>query len=211
MAEPATTGETELVSSGYNFDFQYVCVNRTLRPCQLVEEFIEGVEERTEGQVSITLSSYPELGISGFDMIRLIDDGTVEFGEIYSGFVAGDFPIFNITNIWGLADSPEQYLEMVAAVKDDLYRIVTRESGGQVVFRNFYPSQYFYSKRPLQTLEDFEGMKTRVHSPGAGRLDQRTGRGRPDDGVRGGVHGLGARHPGGGSHRGVGRVWAAVV
>ena len=93
-----------------------------------------------------------------------------EFGEIYSGFVAGDFPIFNITNIWGLADSPEQYLEMVAAVKEDLYRIVTRESGGQVVFRNFYPSQYFYSKRSLQTIEDFEGMKTRVHSPVLGDL-----------------------------------------
>lgn len=170
MAEPKAMEETELVSSGYDFDFQYVCVNRTLRPCQLVEEFIKGVEERTDGQIEITLSSYPELGISGFDMIRLIDDGTVEFGEIYSGFVAGDFPIFNITNIWGLADSPEQYLEMVAAVKEDLYRIVTRESGGQVVFRNFYPSQYFYSKRQLQTIEDFEGMKTRVHSPVLGDL-----------------------------------------
>ena len=142
------SGETELVSEGYEFTFQYVCVNRTLRPCQLVDEFIKGVNERTEGQITINLSSYPELGISGFDMIRLINDGTVEFGEIYSGFVAGDFPIFNITNIWGLADSPEQYLEMVAAVREDLYRIVTRESGGQVVFRNFYPSQYFYSKRP---------------------------------------------------------------
>ena len=103
-------------------------------------------------------------------MIRLINDGTVEFGEIYSGFVAGDYPIFNITNIWGLADSPEQYLEMVAAVREDLYRIVTRESGGQVVFRNFYPSQYFYSKRPLNTLDDYEKMKTRVHSPVLGDL-----------------------------------------
>ena len=169
-AAPAMSGETELVSEGYEFTFQYVCVNRTLRPCQLVDEFIKGVNERTEGQITINLSSYPELGISGFDMIRLINDGTVEFGEIYSGFVAGDYPIFNITNIWGLADSPEQYLEMVAAVREDLYRIVTRESGGQVVFRNFYPSQYFYSKRPLNTLDDYEKMKTRVHSPVLGDL-----------------------------------------
>lgn len=88
-------------------------------------------------------------------MVRLIDDGTVEFGEIYSGFVAGDFPIFNITNIWGLADSPEQYLEMAEAVREDPYRIVTRESGGQVVFRNFYPSLYFYSKRPLNSIANF--------------------------------------------------------
>ena len=169
-APAATNRETQLVSEGYNFESQYVCVNRTLRPCQLVDEFITGVATRTNGQVTINLSSYPELGISGFDMFRLIDDGTVQFGEIYCGFVAGDFPIFNITNIWGLADSPDQYLEMVAIVKDDLYRIVTRESGGQVVFRNFYPSQYFYSKRPLNTIEDYEGRKTRVHSPVLGDL-----------------------------------------
>ncbi len=170
-APPAVAvGETELVSEGYDIQLQYICVNRTLRPCQLVTEFIAGVSERTNGQITVNLSSYPELGISGFDMIRLIDDGTVEFGEIYSGFVAGDFPIFNITNIWGLADSPEQYLEMVEAVREDLYRIVTRESGGQVVFRNFYPSQYFYSKRPLHTIEDYAGMKTRVHSPVLGDL-----------------------------------------
>ncbi len=169
-AGASAMAETELVSEGYDITLQYVCVNRTLRPCELVEEFIKGVSERTNGQVTVNLSSYPELGINGFDMIRLINDGTVEFGEIYSGFVAGDFPIFNITNIWGLVDSPEQYLEMVEAVREDLYRIVTRESGGQVVFRNFYPSQYFYSKRPLNNIEGFQGMKTRVHSPVLGDL-----------------------------------------
>ena len=58
---PAMSGETELVSEGYEFTFQYVCVNRTLRPCQLVDEFIKGVNERTEGQITINLSSYPEL------------------------------------------------------------------------------------------------------------------------------------------------------
>ena len=163
-ASTSAMAETELVSEGYDITLQYVCVNRTLRPCELVGEFIRGVSERTNGQVTVNLSSYPELGISGFDMIRLINDGTVEFGEIYSGFVAGDFPIFNINNISGLGDPPEQYLEMVEAVREDLYRIVTRESGGQVAFRKFYPSQYFYSERPLDTIDDFQGMKTRVHS-----------------------------------------------
>ncbi len=57
-------------------------MNRTLLPCQVVQEFLDSVRARTDGQVDIQLSSYPELGISGFDMIRLLEDGTIGFGEI---------------------------------------------------------------------------------------------------------------------------------
>ena len=80
-------------TTGESFEFQYVCVNRTLLPCQVVQEFLDSVRARTDGQVDIQLSSYPELGISGFDMIRLLEDGTTRFGEIYSGFVGGEFPV----------------------------------------------------------------------------------------------------------------------
>ena len=62
-----------------------------------------------------------------------------------------------MNRIRGLADAAEhcleQYPETTEAVGEDLYRIVTRERGGQVVFRDFCPSRYFYSTRPLDTGE----------------------------------------------------------
>ena len=66
-AVPASSGTT-----GESFEFQYVCVNRTLLPCKVIQEFMDTVRTRTDGQIDIQLSSYPELGISGFDMIRLL-------------------------------------------------------------------------------------------------------------------------------------------
>ncbi|MCH2500919.1 MAG: hypothetical protein MK118_11740, partial [Dehalococcoidia bacterium] len=69
-APAATSAPVAVATTGASFEFQYVCVNRTLLPCQVIQEFIDSVEERTDGQIEIQISSYPELGISGFDMIR---------------------------------------------------------------------------------------------------------------------------------------------
>jgi len=101
----ATAATSSGGTTGESFEFQYVCVNRTLLPCQVIQEFLDTVRTRTDGQVDIQLSSYPELGISGFDMIRLLEDGTIGFGEIYSGFVGGEFPVFEAANLWGAYES----------------------------------------------------------------------------------------------------------
>ena len=106
-APAASTGGT----TGESFEFQYVCVNRTLLPCQVVQEYLDTVNTRTDGQIEIQLSSYPELGISGFDMIRLLQDGTIGLGEIYSGFVGGEFPIFEAANLWGVYNSVDEWFE----------------------------------------------------------------------------------------------------
>ena len=161
----ATTATKSTGTTGESFEFQYVCVNRTLLPCQVVQEFLDAVRDRTDGQVDIQLSSYPELGISGFDMIRLLEDGTIGFGEIYSGFVGGEFPVFEAANLWGAYESVDQWFEASEALEDDIRTLVTRETGGgEIVGFNYYSSNYFFTKGPLNTLADFKGVKTRTHS-----------------------------------------------
>ncbi len=161
----ATTAIKSTGTTGESFEFQYVCVNRTLLPCQVVQEFLDAVRDRTDGQVDIQLSSYPELGISGFDMIRLLEDGTIGFGEIYSGFVGGEFPVFEAANLWGAYESVDQWFEASEALEDDIRTLVTRETGGgEIVGFNYYSSNYFFTKGPLNTLADFKGVKTRTHS-----------------------------------------------
>ncbi len=156
---------TSVATTGESFEFQYVCVNRTLLPCQVVQEYLDTVNTRTDGQIEIQLSSYPELGISGFDMIRLLQDGTIGLGEIYSGFVGGEFPVFEAANLWGVYNSVDQWFEASEALQEDIKALVSRETGGgQIVGFNYYSSNYFFTKNPLNTLDDFSGVKTRTHS-----------------------------------------------
>ena len=72
-------------SEGFSFKFQYACINRTLDPCKLLAApggMVERIAERTNGQVEIEISSFPELGLAGPDTLRLVEDGTLGMVEI---------------------------------------------------------------------------------------------------------------------------------
>ena len=160
-------GSSDLVSEGLSFKFQYACINRTLNPCELLAApggMVEKIRERTNGQVDIQISSFPELGLGGPDTLRLIQDGTLGMAEIYSGYVGGDYPSIDAANLWGLIPDNEVNLKIIDAVHDPVVKDMLDKFGAVVIGESYYPNNYYYAKRPLRTVEDFEGMKTRSHS-----------------------------------------------
>ena len=150
---------------------QVVCINRTLRPCELIDSFYAPrVAERTNGEVTIEISSYPELGLAGPDTIRLVNDNTLEFAEIYSGYVGGDLPIIDVGNLWGLSPSNDAHLALTDAIEDDMIRILRDATGGEPIFRAYYPNQYVFSREPLPDLNSYAGKNIRQHSTILGDL-----------------------------------------
>ncbi len=189
---------------------QVVCINRALRPCELIRDFYAPkVAERTDGAVTIEISSYPELGLGGPDTIRLVNDHTLEFAEIYSGYVGGDLPVIDVGNLWGLSPSNDAHLALTDAIEEDMIRILRDATGGEPIFRNYYPNQYIFSREPLPDLASYEGKKIRQHSTILGDLLAGLGaegqfvafadvytaleRGILDGGVTGGTPGYGQR------------------
>ena len=150
---------------------QVVCINRTLRPCELIDSFYAPkVAERTNGEVTIEISSYPELGLAGPDTIRLVNDHTLEFAEIYSGYVGGDLPIIDVGNLWGLSPSNDAHLALTDAIEDDMIRILREATGGEPIFRAYYPNQYVFSREPLPDLASYKDKNIRQHSTILGDL-----------------------------------------
>ena len=189
---------------------QVVCINRTLRPCELIRDFyVPKVSERTGGTVTVEISSYPELGLAGPDTIRLVDDQTLEFAEIYSGYVGGDLPIIDVGNLWGLSPSNDAHLALSDAIEDDMIAILREATGGEPIFRAYYPNQYVFSREPLETLSAYKDKKIRQHSTILGDLLEGLGaegqfvafadvytaleRGVLDAGITGGTPGYGQR------------------
>ena len=158
---------TEMVYEGDPVTIQHACINRALLPCVLIETyFAPNLEKRTNGKLIINVSSYPELGLAGPDTLTLVSDGTLEMANIYGGYVGGEMPPIEIQNLWGIYPDRETEFRATIAITPDLEALVRDATGGFVLNHNWFSGNdlYFFSKEPLATLEDFDGVKTRSHS-----------------------------------------------
>jgi TRAP-type C4-dicarboxylate transport system substrate-binding protein len=161
------TNPTQLTSSGENIELQHTCINSQLLWCKHQKTyFVPNVEARTEGQVTINVTSFPELGLAGPDTLSLVTDGTLDSATIYGGYVGGEMPPIEIQNLWGIYNSREQEFEATQAVIKDIEELVLSETGGVIMNHNWYAGndQFFFCREKIESLDDFEGKKTRSHS-----------------------------------------------
>ncbi len=58
------TNPTQMVYDGDPIAIQHACINRALLPCVLIETYLApNLKKRTNGMLTVVVSSYPELGI----------------------------------------------------------------------------------------------------------------------------------------------------
>ncbi len=174
-SQPAAGSQSKsgLVSEGYDIKFQYACINRTLDPCKLLAApggMVERIFERTNGQVEIEISSFPELGLAGPDTLRLVEDGTLGMVEIYSGYIGGDLPIVDVANLWGVIDNNDTNWKTIEAVQGPIHKIIEERSNGIVLAESYYGNNYYYTNEKISSPADLEGMKIRSHSTVLGDL-----------------------------------------
>ena len=161
------TNPTELVYNGDPIEIQVTCINRTLATCKLAEEvLIKNTNARTQGKLNLVVTSFPELGLSGPDSLALIRDGTIDFSEITSGYVAGDLPQLEITFLYGLYPDHEIEYKANAAVQGYLEELIAEDTGGGKVISRMWVSggdNFFFCRDKIESAADFEGKKVRSH------------------------------------------------
>ncbi len=169
---------TPLTSSGQSITLKFACLNRSFYWCQHLHAFfVPNVAERTNGQVRIEVSSFPELGLAGPETPLLLTNGRLEIVEVYGGYVSGEYPSFDIQSLWGLWPDERTRFEAQVAMAPGLNRTVADDMGSQPLFRNWIANGglFLFSREALETSEDFSGL--RVRSFGAGLSDWITGMG----------------------------------
>ena len=158
---------TPLTSSGRNITLEFACLNSRLYWCRHLETyFVPNVAERTNGQVTIEVSSFPELGLSGPDTGVLLAEGSVEMAEIYGGYIAASFPSWELQSLRGLWPDDRTRFEAETAMAPGLDQIVAGDMDSQPLFRNWIADGglFLFSDVALETPEDFGGLKIRSFS-----------------------------------------------
>ena len=87
-----------------------------------------------------------------------------------AGYVGGDFPAIEMAELLGLYESSAMQEEVFDAVREDEIRMIREQFGAEVISYIYYPDQFIFSKAPLKTLDDFDGLKIRTHSTALGDL-----------------------------------------
>ena len=159
------TNPTQVTTTGESFEFQLACINRALTHCKLAEWWSDEVYERTNQQLKIEVVGYPELGISGEDVLELTENGTLSFAELPSAYTAGDLPAMDMKYLWGIYKDNQTFYEATAAAIPELDKLIEERTGGGVtVFQMWRVPEneiFFFSKEPIVDLEDFHGLKVR--------------------------------------------------
>lgn len=157
---------TELTSSGESIEIQHACVNRALVFCKIVENFLApNLEARTNGQLKILPTSFPELGIAGPDSLTQVRDGTLDMASILGVYVAGELPELEIQSLFGIYTEREQQFSATVNLDPYLQELLAENSGGgHVISINWHNGDdiFLFTKEPLNLPDDFQGMKTRA-------------------------------------------------
>jgi len=156
------------------FTIQLVCINVVRKPCQELAAIdaspqfgglIQRVKHRTGGRVVFELTSYPELGLPDTEAVDLLKNGIVDMAEIYPAHVSGDLAIIEAVNLWGLYPDLEIQFAAVEKSRDAVRAVIERATKSVVITEHYTDSNYIFSSRPLHSLDDFTGLRTRSYRP----------------------------------------------
>ena len=156
------------------FTIELACINVVRKPCQELDEisrfpmsggFIQRVKHRTGGRVEFQLTSYPELGLPDTEAIDLLKSGVLDMAEVYPAHISGELAIIEAVNLWGLYPDLETQFAAVDKSRDAVRAVIERATNGVVITEHYTNSNYIFSSRPLRSLDDFKGLRTRSYRP----------------------------------------------
>ena len=100
---------------------------------------------------------------------RAVRTGQVQLGEIFIGIMGNTHPVFKHDNIPFLATSFEDAKRLWEAAKPEVEKQLDKE-GMKLLYTVPWPAQSLYTKAPVNTMSDLEGLKMRAYSPSTSRL-----------------------------------------
>jgi TRAP-type C4-dicarboxylate transport system substrate-binding protein len=122
----------------------------------------EGVPQKSGGRIEIRLASWPEMNLTGPEVIRLVRSGQVDIGAAPLPTVSGDVPFLDAVDLAGLNPTIDHAKKVASAMvplaNKELARFNTR-----LLAVYPFPAQVFFCRAPVKSLADLKGKKVRTH------------------------------------------------
>ncbi|SDX43172.1 TRAP-type C4-dicarboxylate transport system, substrate-binding protein [Albimonas donghaensis] len=136
--------------------------------------YARAVEEATGGEVKLTIHPGGALGVKANESLRAVEDGAVPMAEYGMFQNVGDVPILGIEAIPFLVKDYAQLKVMHSLVRP-IWEAELEKRNQKPLYMAPWPSQNFFTKKEINTFEDFEGIKMRTYDANTATMVARLG------------------------------------
>jgi TRAP-type C4-dicarboxylate transport system substrate-binding protein len=140
----------------------------TVHHTQNVKTFAADIGNKTNKNLTIVVHS----GASLFkhpEIYRAVRTGQVPIGELFMGLLGNENAVFKADNIPFMASSFSEARKLWKATKPYVEQHL-RKDGLMLLYAVPWPPQGFYTKAPIGSVKDLQGLKMRAYSPTTSRL-----------------------------------------
>lgn len=124
--------------------------------------FAERVADETGGAVTMTVHAGGALGIRANESLRAVEDGAVQMAEFALFQNVGDLPILGIESIPFLISDYGELRRMHELVRPT-WEAELEKRNQKALYIVPWPSQNFFTKEPVQSMEDLAGVRFRTY------------------------------------------------
>ena len=126
--------------------------------------FWRGLSKESKGQFISTIGSYSELGLKGFEIMRLLKQGVFDYAHGLPGYVAAENALFEGADLSTITQDIKTQRKVAEAYRPILEKAFESIYQAKLLQLYPFPSQTLWCKTPVSGLKDLEGKKIRVYS-----------------------------------------------
>ena len=118
--------------------------------------FGKTISERSNGRVTVDLLPYNQVGLSGFEILRLLKVGALEFARGDISYLGSDDSKFEAPDLAGVATTVKQAIDAYEAYMPILSKIMEEKWNSKLLMMALSPPVVFWCNTP----GGFEGLKS---------------------------------------------------
>lgn len=135
----------------------------------------KSIPEASGGKITAEVQSVTDLGLKGFETVKLLQTGVYDAGFGAYTYIASGDPVFEGIDLALVADSSEASRRMVEAYSEVAAEAFQRIHGLKLLANYPYPAQILVCRDAFDGLAGLQGRKIRVYSTTLGDMAEGLG------------------------------------